>query len=170
MNMKDFRFLQFTHMLDEMQKTIKRIHLAYAPLFGVKSVHIFWLYELLGHPDGLTAAELAARRGVDRSLISREIADLKHEGLVEAKGGVRGYNARLVLTDKGRDAATHIRELAYAVQCLTDEGITEEELHQFYAVVEKLKRNLTAVSELTQEQMEEYLQARKGISHENAEA
>ena len=168
--MGEFRFLRFIQKLDEMQKTIKRIHLAYAPVFGVKSVHIFWLYELLGHPDGLTAAELAAKRGVDRSLISREIADLKHEGLVEAKGGVRGYNARLVLTEKGRAAAERIRDLAYGIQCLTDEGIASEELEQFYAVLEKLQKNLTAVSELTQEQIEAHLQDRKGISHENAEA
>ena len=168
--MEDFRFLRFTQKLDEMQKTIKRIHLAYAPVFGVKGVHIFWLYELLGHPDGLTAAELAAKRGIDRSLISREIADLKHEGLVEAKGGIRGYNARLILTEKGKVAAMRIRDLAYGIQCLTDEGITAEELEQFYAVLEKLQRNLTVVSELKQEQIEEHLQGRKGSSHENAEA
>ncbi len=168
--MDTLRFLSFVHRVDDLQKAIKRLEVAYAPAFGVKGVHVFWLYELLGHPDGLTAAELANKQGIDRSLVSREIAILKKEGLVEAKGGVRGYNARLTLTEKGRGAAEHIQEVAYTVQCIANEGVSVEELQQFYRVFDKLRENLHAISHLTQAEIEAYISRKKENSHENAEA
>jgi DNA-binding MarR family transcriptional regulator len=169
--MEDIRFIQFTQMLDSMQKLIKRIELDYAPTFGVKGVHLFWLYALLGHPDGLTAAELAVKQGIDRSLVSREIAHLMRDGLIETKGGVRGYNARLTLTDKGKEAANRICDLAYAIQCKASEGVSLYELELFYTVFEKLRDNLYGITELAKNQTDTRLLTEKeGQAYENAEA
>ncbi len=146
--MKQNRFLEFIRLVDVAQKSIKRIELRYAPQFGVKGVHIFWLHELMRHPEGLTSIELAAHRGIDRSLVSREIADLKEQGLVTVKEDTVGkYNARLVLTEKGVATAEHIGEVAMGIQQLSDSGVTEEELLVFYETFEKLTQNLRKISD-----------------------
>lgn len=146
--MNPSRFIHFTQMVDTTQKCVKRLELAFAPLFGVKGVHVFWLYELQKHPDGLTAAELAHRRMVDRSLISREMDDLKREGLVEAKTtGGRNYNVRLALTEKGREIATRIGRAALAIQHATSDSLSEEELVAFYTTFEKIRDKLVQIAE-----------------------
>ncbi len=145
--MQDIRFLQFLQLIDVAQKSIKRIEVKHASYFGVKGVHVFWLYELSCHPEGLTSAELASKRGIDRSLVSREIACLKQDGLVEVLGdATRNYNVRLVLTERGKEAARRIGETAYEIQKLTDTGVSEEELIRFYATFEKLTENLKTLS------------------------
>ena len=125
---------------------------------GIKSVHIFWIYLLRKHPDGLTATELAARSEIDRSLVSRELQKLCADGYIMSMGGTgkrRNYNSRLVLTEKGAELAEYIRREAMAVQARADAGITEEELELFYTVLEKLHNNF---SEMIKEREEALLE------------
>jgi len=101
--LESVRFEKFTLLIDGIHKSIGKIKFDTAPYLGIKSVHVFWIYELSLHPDGLTAAEIAAVSMVDRSLVSREIAALKKDGYVasEDTGKKRNYNARITLTEKG---------------------------------------------------------------------
>jgi DNA-binding MarR family transcriptional regulator len=114
-------------------------------------VHLFWIYELMAHPDGLTAAALAAKNKVDRSLISREIEELRENGCVEfGEGGGekrKNYNSRIRLTEKGWALGESITEVAMAVQNAADMGVSEEELVSFYRTLEKLNLNLATIAE-----------------------
>ena len=67
------RFLLFTHTIESFHKTIQRIKNGYASFFSVKSIHLFWLCELLKSPEGLTPSMLAKEVSIDRSLVSREM-------------------------------------------------------------------------------------------------
>ncbi len=145
--LKAERFEQFTLGIDLLQKSVKQLKSYYAPHFGVKGVHTFWVYLLLSNPEGMTAAELAARSMIDRSLVSREIEELEKNGFVSAEGGGRrGYNRRITLTEKGRDAAQKIAAVANRVQENADRGIAPDELEIFYRTMEKLCENFTAIS------------------------
>ena len=149
--MESERFHQFVHLIDGIHKSVNKIKLSVAPALGVKSVHIFWLYELLSHPAGLTAATLAARSHIDRSLISREVEELCARGYVEVTGGGgekrKNYNSRIRLTEQGRALAETITAYAMAAQSAADAGISEEELISFYETLEKLAANLSQLSE-----------------------
>lgn len=141
------RFAQFTLSIDMLQKSVKQIKLHYAPQFGVKGVHTFWVYLLLSHPEGLTAAELASQGMIDRSLVSRELNELEKGGLIVAEGGGRhGYNRRITLTEKGVQIARGIADCAYRVQERADEGITNEELECFYSTLDKLCANFSRIA------------------------
>ena len=142
------RFEKFTLLIDGIHKSINRIKFDTAPYLGVKSVHVFWIYQLSLHPEGLTAAEIAAVSMVDRSLVSREIAALEKGGYVarEETGKKRGYNARITLTEKGIELAGRITAEAMSVQSKVDEGITERELADFYTTLEKLYANFVSLS------------------------
>ena len=128
---------RFILLVEEMQKTIRKIKLASALDLGVKGVHVFWLERLHGHPEGLTAAELAQQSMVDRSLISREIEALESTGYVRLLDDGRRY----VLTERGIPIADEIVKRASAVQAAVNNGITEEELEEFYKTFEKLRDN-----------------------------
>lgn len=148
--MEAVRFEKFTLLIDGIHKSINRIKFDTAPYLGVKSVHVFWIYQLSLHPDGLTAAEIAAVSMVDRSLVSREIAALEKGGYVarEETGKKRGYNARITLTEKGVELAERITEEAISVQSKVGEGITDGELRSFYVTLEKLYENFVALSSI----------------------
>ena len=146
--MEAVRFEKFTLLIDGIHKSINRIKFDTAPYLGVKSVHVFWIYQLSLHPEGLTAAEIAAVSMVDRSLVSREIAALEKDGYVarEDTGNKRSYNARISLTDKGLGLAAKITQEVIKVQSMVDVGITEDELESFYGTLEKLYANFVSLS------------------------
>lgn len=146
--LESVRFERFTLLIDGIHKSINKIKFDTAPYLGVKSVHVFWIYELALHPDGLTAAEIASVSMVDRSLVSREIAALEKGGYVkrEDTGKKRNYNARITLTAKGRALAEKITEEAIGVQSMVDVGITDAELENFYSTLEKLYANFAAIT------------------------
>ena len=147
--MEQERFFRFTRLIDGIHKSVLRLRLDNAPAFGVKGVHVFWVYELLKHPEGLSAAELAQSSHIDRSLISRELAALKRQGYLQAEKtvGKRGYNAKLTLTELGKQAAERIKGMAMSFQERAGAGISKEELAVFYATLEKLHHNLDKLSE-----------------------
>ncbi len=146
--MEAVRFEKFTLLIDGIHKSISKIKVDTAPYLGIKSVHVFWIYELSLHPEGLTAAEIAAVSMVDRSLVSREIAALKRSGYIKSEdtGKTRNYNARIALTQKGIELAERITEEATRVQSMADEGISEEELEGFYSTLEKLYKNFANIT------------------------
>lgn len=142
------RFGKFTLLIDGIYKSIHKIKLDTAPYLGIKSVHVFWVYSLRKHPEGLTSTELAALSEIDRSLVSREVAKLCADGYITYVGGSgkrRNYNSRLVLTEKGLELAEYIRKEALKIQNQADEDISAEELAVFYSVMEKLNANFAKV-------------------------
>ncbi len=146
--MKAERFEQFTLSIDLLQKCIKHLKLHYAPSFDMKGVHTFWVYLLLSHPEGLTPAELAAKSMINRSLVSREIAELEEKGYVTSDSqGKRGYNHRIRLTPRGQAAALGIAAKALEIQTQADTGIAPEELESFYATLDKLCTNFATITE-----------------------
>ena len=149
--MESERFNQFIQLIEGIHKSVNKIKLSVAPTLGIKSVHILWLYELLSHPGGLTATTLASKSKIDRSLVSREVEELRERGYVEVVGGGgekrKNYNSRICLTEKGRILAQAITLYALDAQTEADSGINEEELKAFYATLRKLSENLARLSE-----------------------
>ena len=149
--MDSIRFEKFTLLIDGIHKNIQKLRIDFSPTVGIKSVHVFWIYTLRDHPDGMTAAELAAESRISRSLISREIEDLRADGYIEVQENARGkrasYNSMIRLTEKGRALAQSITLEGLSVQKRVNEGISEDELRAFYSTLEKLQKNLCAVAD-----------------------
>lgn len=143
------RFAKLALLIDGIHKSIHKMKVEAAPHLGIKAVHIFWIYELMNHTEGLTGAELAAKTMIDRSLISREIEVLKRNGFVRSEdgSGKRNYNARIFLTDEGLALAERILEKVKRVQHEVDRGITDGELESFYSTLTKLSDNFVSLSQ-----------------------
>ena len=144
MVMQAERFETFVLLIDAIHKSINKVKNEITADFGIKSVHTMWLYELLIHPKGLTATELAAKSRIDRSLVSREIRELERGGYIvsDSESGKRSYNSRITLTEQGKILARKISEAAYTVQQSVSKDISLEELTSFYTVLEKIHGNL----------------------------
>ena len=147
--MEGERFRRFILLVDSIHKSVQKIKNNKAIDFGVKGVHTLWVYELLCHPEGMTASELAAKSMIDRSLISREIEPLKAKGYITAEEvvGKRSYNTKIRLTEKGKVVAKRIGDMAIEIQKLADMGIDEEELIRFYVTLEKISGNLSSIAD-----------------------
>lgn len=140
--MEAVRFEKFTLLIDGIHKSISKLKNKRVPTLGIKSVHVLWLYQLMHHPEGLTAAQIAAAGMVDRSLVSREIESLMSEGYI-----TRTKSRRYTLTESGAALALTILDMVKGVQNLVDEGIGEDELLIFYSVLERLHANFTRMTE-----------------------
>ena len=151
----DDRFYPFVCLIDGIHKSIQKFRVDFAHQFGVKSVHIFWIYELYTHPEGLTSAELAAESNISRSLVSREIELLLEDGYVcmeeTAHGKRKNYNSRITLTERGAELARRIWDEGLRVQNAVNEGISHEELISFYQTLQKLHDNLRDLSQKNEE-------------------
>ena len=145
--MEVLRSEKFISLISGVYRHISRLKSVFAPEMGIKSVHVFWLYQLRLCKDGMTSAELAAASMVDRALVSRELEELKRAGLVVADGDGRGYGVVLRLTAEGEAVADRIIETVGDLQCRLDVGISEEELSSFYGTLEKLYNNFETIKD-----------------------
>ena len=144
--MESLRFEKFTLLIDGIHKSIHKIKMGTAPILGVKAVHVLWIYELLLNPEGLTAAELAEKSKINRSLVSREIEELVDNGYIQKiDEGNSNYNAVLKLTEEGLSLADKICGEVSKVQSAVGEGISKEELAVFYRTLEKLNNNFNEI-------------------------
>ena len=139
------RFGKFTLLIDNISKCVHKIKVDTVPYLGIKSVHVFWICTLYHHPEGLTATEIAASRQVDRSLVSREIAELCSYEYIEYIGGTgkrRNYNSRLVLTEKGKELRDKVFPTDIELRNMITNNISEEELAITFATLEKMNMNI----------------------------
>ena len=143
------RFGKFVLLVEGIHKSIQKIKLKHSHPFGLKGVHTLWMYELLRHPDGMTASELAATSMIDRSLVSRELNKLKAHQYIKVENdlGKRSYNTKITLTESGREVALGVEGIALDVQSQASFGISREELDTFYSVLERLNKNLSGIAE-----------------------
>lgn len=141
--MRQERFEEFATLIGGIYGDIRRIKAAHTKQLGLKEVHIFWLYLLRMHPEGLSASELAAAGKSDRSLISRELDSLLSQGIVRTRegSGQRRYGWKLELTEKGEALAERISQVAVEVQNRVSRDIPHEELESFYRTLGILSEN-----------------------------
>jgi DNA-binding MarR family transcriptional regulator len=147
--MNSERFGKFVLLIDGIHKSIQKIKLNNSHSLGLKGVHTLWMYELLRHPDGMTASELAATSMIDRSLVSRELSELSAQNYIKVEKDLdkRSYNTKISLTESGRRVALEVESIALEVQKEASYGISREELESFYTTLEKLNKNISNIAE-----------------------
>lgn len=134
------RFEEFSALISCIHGNIQKLKARYTTQFGLKAVHVFWLYLLREHPEGMSGSELAAAGQSDRSLVSREINTLFDKGIIYTRdnGEKRRYGWKLMLTDKGRGIADIISAVVTDIQNTVSWDISEEDLITFYRTLRTL--------------------------------
>ena len=152
--MKEERFEQFSSLISGIYRDIQKLKTKWTEPLGMKSVHIFWVYLLKNHPEGLSASELSRHSQSNRSLVSREIQELINLGYVYAEDipKQRRYGQKLRLTESGLAVAQRISEASLEIQHVVNAGIPEDDLITLYRTLEILMRNFHT---LTDESLED---------------
>ena len=147
------RFEQFSSLISGIYRDIQKLKTKWTEPLGMKSVHIFWVYLLKNHPEGLTASELSRHSQSNRSLVSREIQELMNLGYVQADKhtSVRRYGQKLRLTEAGQQIASRISEASLQIQNQVNAGIPEEDLLVLYRTLGIIMNNFHRLTEQTTE-------------------
>ena len=134
------RFEEFSSLISCVHGNIQRLKTRYTTQLGLKAVHVFWVYLLRTHPEGMSASELAEAGQSNRSLVSREIDTLFDKGIIftQDNSGKRRYGWKLMLTNKGRQLADVISAVVTDIQNTVSRDIPEEDLITFYHTLQVL--------------------------------
>ena len=152
--MENERFEQFSSLISGIYRDIQKLKTKWTEPLGMKSVHIFWVYLLKNHPDGLTAAELSRHSQSNRSLVSREIRELIDLGYVAHVNTSQksSYGNKLILTESGMKIAQRISEASLDIQNKVNAGISQEDLLILYRTLGILMENFHRMTEQSLEE------------------
>jgi len=134
------RFEEFSALISCIHGNIQKLKTRYTAQLGLKAVHVFWIYLLSAHPEGMSASELAAAGHSNRSLVSREIDYLFEKDIIwtSDQGEKRRYGWKLMLTEKGKQLADIISSVVIDIQNTVSHDIPEEDLIAFYRTLRVL--------------------------------
>ena len=143
------RFEQFNTLISGIYRDIQKIKAKWTEPLGMKSVHIFWVYLLKNHPEGLSATELSQHSQSNRSLVSREIQELIDLGYVYIDTNARKsrYGQKFHLTPSGKEAAERISQATLEIQNCVNTGIPESDLVTLYRTLNILMENFHRLAE-----------------------
>jgi DNA-binding MarR family transcriptional regulator len=96
--------------------------------------------------SGITSAKLAEICGRNKADVSRAIADFERQSLV-ARIGDKSYNAKLLLTESGKNIANALAKRAMDAVFLVGGDLEPSEREVFYNTLEKISEKLEFLSE-----------------------
>ena len=126
---------------------IQKIERVEMEKFGLKGPHAQCLLAMSRHPEGITSAQLCGICEKDKAAVSRSLSELEQAGLVlrEERNGSR-YRAKLLLTERGWEAARNVSRKAHQAVELAGAGLDDEKRDIFYQVLALIAGNVQAIS------------------------
>jgi len=140
------RFEQLSSAISRIYHYIQKIERVEMEKFGLKGPHVQCMLAMNRNPEGLTASQLCTMCEKDKAAVSRTIAELEKEGMVERAGdsGNR-YRALLKLTEKGADVARWVDERVRLAVEKAGVGLRDDQRGIFYQVLALIAENLQGI-------------------------
>lgn len=142
------RFEQFSASVACIYRNIQKIERVEMAKYGLKGPHAQVLLAMSRHPEGVTSGDLVKLCDKDKAAISRTVAELEREGMIQRIGKNGNlYRASLVLLERGKEAAAHVAQRAkYAVET-AGAGLSEEHRRIMYAALDLIAGHLQTIGE-----------------------
>ncbi len=146
---EETRFEDFVSIIEALHKEIRRIKAAEASHLGFRGSDVMCLYYLAKHPDGLTGSELSRLADVSRAAMSRTIAHLQEDGLVEV--GETGeetsrYRVPVRLTERGREVTRPLDDIVQSVLSEMSVTLTEGQRKEMYVSLNHILDRLRGIA------------------------
>jgi len=140
------RFARFSLAISELHRYWHKLAAEEMAKYELNSPHAIYLNTLYCYPDGITAAQLGELCGKDKADVSRMVSILESKDLVHRNtaGGNR-YRAKLMLTEKGKEAAMHVRSRAILAVERAGAGLSDEDREVFYRSLGLIATNLQSL-------------------------
>ena len=141
------RFARFSRAFSEIDRCWHKLAADEMAKYELNSPHAVYLTTLCTFEEGITAAQLGELCCKNKADVSRMVRILERKGLVRKKAvGGNFYRAKLLLTEKGKQAAQDVQQRAALAVELAGAGISEEDREVFYRCLELITANLQALS------------------------
>ena len=142
------RFTRFSLAISEIDRCWHKLAAEEMAKYGLNSPHAVYLTALYEHPDGITAAGLAELCCKNKADVSRMVAIMAKRGLMR-KETIAGkfYRAKLILTEKGRQAAQQVQQRVELAVELASSGMTDTEREVFIRCLQRITANLQVMSQ-----------------------
>ena len=141
------RFETFSFALEGISSSWSRIATDELKPFGLRGSYVLYLIALYKHTDGLTSANLCEICNKDKADVSRAVRALESKGLVmREQTKVRGYRAKITLTEQGRQITTALRERIKLAVEKGGAGLNDEQREIFYEGLKIISENLKELS------------------------
>lgn len=140
------RFEQFSSAVFCINRCIQKIERVEMAKFGLKGPQAQCLLAMARYPEGITSSQLRSVCDKDKAAISRTVAELEQEGMVQriSNNGNR-YRALLKLTPQGEAAAAQVQERAQFAVEKAGEGMTDAERVIMYKTLALIAGNLQTI-------------------------
>ncbi len=141
------RFENFTLLITQIGRYIRRIKTEAMAEFDLKSTHLSCIYYLY-KKGALTATELCEMCDEDKASISRSMVYLEKNGYIvcDTKAKKR-YKSQVELTDKGKRVGEALSVKIDMVLDVTSQGISDEERAIMYRALTLISNNLREICE-----------------------
>ena len=141
------RFARFSLAISEINRCWHKLAAEEMAKYELNGPHAVYLTTLYNFREGITAAKLGELCCKNKADVSRMVAILEKKGLVRKEAiGRNLYRAKLLLTEKGKQAAGRVqRRTAKAVE-LAGAGMSDEARGVFYRCLELITSNLQILS------------------------
>ncbi len=147
--MKDLmieRFEQFSYSINAIYRYVLKIEREEMEKHGYRGSYALYLSIMSHFPEGLTATRLGELSDRDKAGISRIVSEMEENGLIRRESRHDNfYRAKLILTDKGREAADFVRQKAIAAVSEAGGGISDENRKIFYECLFTIASNLRRI-------------------------
>ena len=147
--MEKDRFMLFTTLLSDTQKSLARLKCKKMDIYGLGSAHTACIYFLQDRSEGVTKTELARLCSVDKAQISRVISDLLQKDYVSVADPQLklNYRQKYVLTENGKNIAAEMRRIILDINDFVSGAIPQEQIDNFYDTFQTISDNLKKAEE-----------------------
>ena len=141
------RFTRFSLAISEIDRCWHKLAAEEMAKYDLNSPHAVYLTALYEQPEGITAAGLAELCCKNKADVSRMVAIMAKRGLVRKQTiGGKFYRAKLILTEKGRQAARQVQQRIELAVDLASSGMTDAEREVFNRCLQRITANLQSMS------------------------
>ena len=146
------RFERFVTTITQIYKSLQKLKSQAMADFGLKGTHVMCLYQLQQNPEGLTVTQLAKICEEDKAAISRSLAELRSQDLVQCpEETFKRYRAAYTLTRRGLQVSAGMDQKIDDAVMKGAQGYSEEDRHIFYDVLLRVAENLQLASGETED-------------------
>lgn len=138
------RVIEFNNLIYSASKSLHRLKSMGMKAYDLGSTHTFCLRALSLNmaKDGLTRNELAAACAVDKAQISRIVTELVEMGYVLEASKGKGYRKKIVLTERGAEAARDMDEKITKILDFVSGDIPDAEIEHMYVTLYQICQQL----------------------------
>lgn len=141
------RFEQFTYSINSIYRYVLKIERDEMEKLGYRASYALYLAVMSRFPDGITAARLSEFCDRDKAGISRIVSEMEENGLITRQSNKDNfYRARLILTEKGIEAARFVQTKAIAAVSQAGGDMSDENRKIFYECLTLIASNLKKIS------------------------